>query len=366
MKQYVYLFLLVCCSTPLFSQIQRGDRLIMMNGAGGVVAPYASELGSLTFRDFGNFTDDQVALNLRVRYGYALRDRLVVGTGVGVGLTYQDGLSTGFGLSPFARYYFLNRSTLGVFAEAGTGISSYRYGDSEREFSAFGQLDLSAGIQVPLAPGLLLTPAVGYSVWEGSNTVSVGVGLELLLQPDEDDAEVVGSFGKGTLTLGAQSAHLNFQESIFSGGFTAGGQYFLTDRVAVGAQLGLSVLRVELPDSDPDLGNSQRAYSLGVGGSLRHYLGSPQRLRWFVDGGGGVTYSRHTVQLSDGSTAGNGLISHTNQSINPYIAAGGGAQYFLRDNVALEVGPQLRYNLGDNSSQGRWLPGIHFGFRVGL
>ena len=175
------LFLLLTLSAS--AQITRGDVLVMMNGGYGL--PPAAGLGSLggTQSEVENFLSySSYHLNVGGTFGYALRDRLVVGAGVGIGLSYGNPAPSGgssfyyaYTLSPLVRYYVVNREKLGVFAQAVTGASIGKGG-----FHGFGSLELTAGLQLPLSEGVLLTPTVGY---DGQNPVNVGARLELRLRP---------------------------------------------------------------------------------------------------------------------------------------------------------------------------------------
>ncbi len=349
MRPYLYLFALLLFSSIVTAQIQRGDQLIGLNPGGGLVAPYPSDLGGLSVYD-NPYTDrTEAVLDLGLNYGYAVLDRLVVGANVGLGVAYADGMSGSYRLDPFARYYFLNQPKLGVFGQVGTRI----WGGREYS-SAFEQLDLQAGVQLPIAAGLLLTPAVEYSVQEGRNYLSVGAGLELLLRARTEGESPTPSFGKGTIVLGAQSASFLRRRRILQGGFTVGGQYFLTDQFAAGVQLGLGFYRVKSADF---LGSVRDAYgglSVDVGLSGRYYLTTARRLVWFVDGGAGYVRNWTTSNVS----------LDTQTTADGYLSVGGGAQYFIRNNVALEVAPQFRYNLQGDGLNPRTSQGINFGFRV--
>ncbi len=353
MKHTFTLLFILLLSGLAHAQLQKGDWLIALDRDGGLVPPYSADLGGLSVQK-DPFTDDtRAGLDFGVTYGYAVIDRLVVGASVDAGVSFLDGLSGSYRLDPFARYYFLNRPDLGAFGQVGTQISSYGYNDTH---SAFHELELKAGVQIPIASGLLLTPTVEYTARAGRNVLAVGAGLELLLQPGTEGEQPTGDFGKGTLTLGAQSASFARRRRVLQGGFSVGGQYFLTDRLAAGVQLGFGYLRIDVGNFPTTVRDTYGGVSVDIGASARYYLSPPKRLVWFVDGGAGYTHSWSTNNVS----------LDTRRSSNTYLSAGGGAQYFIRDNVALEATPQFRYNLTDDELNPRTSLGINFGFRVML
>lgn len=352
MRSYLYLLALLFFSNVATAQIQRGDQLIGLTRGGGLLSPAPASLGGLTIQN-DPFTDaTQVGLGLGVTYGYALLDRLVVGARVGVGVAHTDEWSGSYQLDPFARYYLINRPGLGVFGEVGTRV--YKQGGQFGHSSAFEQLDLRAGLQLPVAAGLLFTPAVEYTAVAGRNVLAVGAGLELLLQPRTDGEQPTGDYGKGTVTLGAQSISLARRRQVLQAGLSIGGQYFLTDRFAAGVQLGFSYVRINSGDFSGSVRDFYGTSNVDLGVSGRYYLSAPKRLVWFVDGGAGYVHNWRSSYLSP----------DTHESSTTYLNAGGGAQYFIRNKVALEVAPQLRYHLTEDGLNGGTLFGVNFGFRV--
>ncbi|MBB4078031.1 hypothetical protein GGR28_000632 [Lewinella aquimaris] len=351
MRTYLYLLVLIFISTSGAAQIQRGDRLIVLNNSSGLVPPSPVRLGNLSVAK-DPFTDQtEVGLGFDLTAGYAVLDRVLVGAATGVGVSSQDGVTGNYYLNPFARYYFLNRPDLGVFGQVGTNIG--RYGNNH---SALNRLDLEAGLQIPIAEGLLLTPAISYFATSGRNMVSLGAGLELLLTPSTEGKKPVGNFKKGTIALGGQNGWVRRRRRIIDLNVQVGGQYFLTDRLAGGVQLGLMFGRFAVPDNANAVRPANSYVGVDIGAGVRYYLTQQKRLVWFLDGGAG-----HMRQWY--KSAVNPETSATNST---YLSVGGGAQYFLRDNVALEVTPQLRTYLSDDRPDRRTSTGINFGFRVML
>ena len=355
------LFLLLTLSAS--AQITRGDVLVMMNGGYGL--PPAAGLGSLggTQSEVENFLSySSYHLNVGGTFGYALRDRLVVGAGVGIGVSYVNPAPSGgssfyyaYTLSPLVRYYVVNREKLGVFAQAVTGASIGKGG-----FHGFGSLELTAGLQLPLSEGVLLTPTVGY---DGQNPINVGARLELRLRPGEEGSPERG-FEKGTITLGAQNARLSVRDRTVATAAEVGAQYYLTDRLAAGAQVGVDFLRVGYQEFSRREKNSDSGVGLSLGASVRYYLTEPRRLSWYVDGGAAVTGYTGTYHEWENGVATGMLVQRRRSSLGGEFFAGGGAQYMLRQNLALEAGPQLSYTTGPGVRA--WNYALAFGFRVGL
>ncbi len=346
------------------AQIQRGDQLIIP-GAGGLVPPNSASVGGLSAYNYSASDETQVDLDLGFSYGYALLDRLVVGADINVGVGHAGGIFSNYRLDPFARYYVVNRPGLGVFGQVGTRFSDY--GGNAGGSSVLEQLTLQTGLQLPIAAGLFLTPTIAYAAQKGDNEVTLGAGLQLLLHPGTTDEAITGNFGKGTITLGGQSVSLAARDGRIQGGLSVGGQYFLTDRLAAGVQLGVGGVRYALQNSDPEGLQSQHGGNVDIGGSARYYLSAPRRLVWFLDAGAGyaVNWQSRPVWENFG-TATQRLVAQKDRSSMGYLAAGGGAQYFIRKNIALEAAPQFRYGLKEDAFYGRTRFAVNFGFRVML
>ena len=86
----------------------------------------------------------------------------------------------------------------------------------------------------------------------------------------------------------------------------------------------------------------------------RIYLSTQRYLVWYIDGG--AHYWRSNTSIDPGgSSSSDGRFS---------LGLGGGAQIFVRDNVALEIGPQYRYFFAEGENFG--LLGLNFGVRYFL
>ena len=333
-------FLFLLTGTLSFAQIQRGDRLLSSDATGSGFGPIPSTLGggnvSVTTEP-GTMTAQYAAT-----YGQAVLDRLMVGVGVNGYYSYQSEFSGGYTLSPFARYYFLNRERLMVFGQVGSSLNNGP-GQSVR---AFDRLSLAAGLHLPVAQDVFFTPRLEYTALEGRNIFGVGAGLDIRLRDSEDGEKAIGRVAEGQIMLGAESAGLGFRRNSVSGSFRVGGHYFLTDRLAAGVRLGAGFSRY-----DPEItGYNLRSSNLDLGASARYYFNNERHVLWFAEAGGGRAWQTNRIA---------GDPSSFNFS---YLSAGGGAQIFLRERVSLEVAPQLDYNFATEKLGA----GLKFGFRFSL
>ncbi|WP_104421281.1 hypothetical protein [Neolewinella xylanilytica] len=323
-------FALLCCLISLFAhaQIRRGDHIVTLNQTYSLEGPtqlfHAADFGELGFV----LGDRYSYISLAPTYGYALTDRLVVGGSPnGMVSRWFGQWNWGVSLDPYLRYYFVNRERLGVYGQVSSTL-----GLVQQTFSSFDRVNLRAGLQVPLTSGVWVGPAVDYTVRSGTNYLSLGGQIEVVLNSKgRDGASPVSSLRAGALMLGGQLASIGLSKFITSGSVDLGGHYFLTKRWAVGLSLGVAVGRVDL---QPTTRPVEWPYRLSASLSSRYYLVPVGRLLWYAEAGAG--YSIFHSDRSDQSSIG------TPESRQHAYTAATGGQYFLQDNIALEFGPQLR------------------------
>ena len=129
--------------------------------------------------------------------------------------------------------------------------------------------------------------------------------------------------------------------------------YFVSDRVALGTYINAGFAASGL--------NRYQSYGLGV--FARYYLNKPlnsdgevRKMRFFVEGGGGINYARYKAD------EGNGRIRREDGTAASVYGMGG-FNYFLNKNVALEGA--LQYNrVFERNVQGSSSSGLMF--NVGL
>ena len=341
MKHTFTLLLLFLLAGTARAQLQKGDRLHAIGGSNAILPVSSTPLnqGTLGALEYNPYTD-RGQFSVGGNLAWMLTDRFAIGTGVAANLYFGQGVGTSASLSPFARYYFLNRPEMMVYGEVGTSATK-----SLDRYSGASNLNLSAGLQLPVAPGILLSPSLTYAISEGRNFLSMGAGIELILGKNTDtEGQAIANLQRGDLLLGAQSLGVTFGKNVTSLGADFGGYYLLSERFALGANLSVSHTGLGNDGSRGDF--SYSAGGIGIGG--RYYLTAQAHTVWFVETGASFSWA-------------NSKFSNVSESSSqPYLLAGGGAQIFLRDNVSLEVGPQLRYATESGSYSLGGLFGVRF------
>ncbi|CAH1002460.1 hypothetical protein LEM8419_03339 [Neolewinella maritima] len=330
MKAPITLLLLFLSISCIHAQIQRGDILLTLGGIGGLNR--GGTIGGASY----DTKFDAATVYVLPTFGYALTDRIVLGGTTGFMASMGLGANTVFYLNPYARYYVLNKEKLSAFAQVSTGFSA----DSDG-VSLFDELNLGMGLQFPVAPGILFGPTIDYTLGGRRNTVNFGANFEIRLGSNTRPEEpVVAGFRKGSIMLGSQFVSASFRKNIAQGGIAIGGHYFLTDRLTAALYLGGGASDFEFGTSSQPRSYRSGSFSIDLGS--RYYLTTRKRLVWFAEGGAGFRRSSFTsVAIGQES-------SSRSNSFN--LSAGAGAQYFLRENVSLDVMPQVRHIFDGASS----------------
>ncbi|MGB3799086.1 MAG: hypothetical protein WA952_04680 [Lewinella sp.] len=334
-----FTLLCICLSVFVHAQIQRGDQIITLKAPSSTTGPsplyHAPDFGESFFIPSGN----RLYFSLSPTYGYALTDRLVAGGTVHLDFDASEaGWSGLLGLSPYLRYYAINREKLGLYGQVSTNL--YVAGGripgvtiADAGFSAFTTANLQVGVQLPLTSGVRFGPVLEYQIESGRNLLTLGAQIEILLRRDgEAEAGPVSSFRAGSVMLGGQLAGVGFRKNLVYGNFRLGGHYFLADRLAVGLSLGASTTRF-------GVNSIWKGVTLSTDVSARYYVTTGKRLVWYAEAGGGYFTGRQWYDDQfDSPDYQGGYFSVTG-------AVGG--QYFVRENIALEFGPQWRKVLDD-------------------
>ena len=338
MRTITLLVVLLLSALSATAQIQKGDRLLRLDSplslgnlgsSGGLF-----QLGYYPSASSG-------AVSGSVSYGFALTDRFVLGARVSGYQTFGEdpqfpGANGGsVRINPYARYYLINRAGSMIFGELATGATlvSGSAGRIADDFRA------GVGMSLPITSGVLATPTLDYNFGDGLNNVALALHLEFVLGRNtrSEDAPVA-SFGKGSLMLGGQFAGLSVLRNGIAGGLAVGGSYFLTDRLTLAAGLLLNGSSYgpetfNLPNSDFKFQTIQFGPEL----SSRYYITTSRRLVYFGEVGIGYMYGKSSFTGSN----------FDSEATSSYFAAsaGVGAQYFVRDNFALELCPSYRHIL---------------------
>ncbi len=165
----------------------------------------------------GDFTSKSSTSNLFVGGGYFLDDKLALGIDLNFGSSSnssnQDAnpdlektTSTTFGISPFARYYYMLDDKFGFFGQLAIPISS-----SQNKFEGDKQ-GSSIGAGLELKPGMVFFPNSKFGI-ESS------IGLLGLVNTTNKDKDGNKTSSNSTFNLGASSAtqlfNLGFRYYIF-------------------------------------------------------------------------------------------------------------------------------------------------------
>jgi len=315
-KRITLLLLTLCFGGVLSAQIIKGDQFLTLQGPGGFSVlsapnPIAGNIGGLYALNEG----EGVVLVLSPQYGFAVSDDIVVGTGLGIASVIASGGGTGGMLTPYGRYYFVNRPSLLAFAELGVG---FNFGEVLNTSTT---LLPSAGISLPFGDNILFSPQLNYQIREGSNVVGLNWQFEFRLgRNNQGTGKAVGEFAKGSWMFGTLVGGISF---VNNGGtrvqISPEAHYFLSNRLALG--LGITTNQF-----------SREGFSVGSTAftpNLRVFFKDPKHTNLFLQLG--LAYQTENASftpLSDGST-----IS---------LDGGLGLLIFLRERIALETGLGFR------------------------
>ncbi len=331
-------------SSLSYAQIRKGDGLLYLDRTTSLQAPLPISpfsVGGGLYRDGGL---ERTTFHLGGSYGLAIVDPVVVGANLYADVSLGEFGGRQVEILPFVRYYPLNTAALMAYAELSSGLYAYR-GGSE----LFKSARLAVGVHLPVGGGALLTPNLGYTVREGRNSLMLGADLQLRLRAGEDDEAPVADFSRGTFMLGAESIKLTLYENGNDIGADVGGHFFLADGFAVTGLIGYQRSYQNYPFGGNTADRYFRLSRLHLGAGARYYLTRDARLVWFGEGGLGRVWESLDTNYG---------IDYLDPSFT-YLTAGVGGQYFLTRRIAVEAGPQVRYDLTHESV----IAGINFGVR---
>lgn len=329
MRQWLLLFL---CFTTLCvgAQVQRGDLLLPLNSAVDLDALPTNKAA------FIGLLDDAPAVAISPRLSYAVADGLLLGGELT--LVAEEGDFIGI-FQPSLRYYFVNQPRFMAFGRAATQLV---FGEGLRNT---GNINLGAGVSLPLSWGILLSPLLSYNIDEGRNSFSISAGIDILMGGRFRDGDAPQkTFARGDIMLGLNRHVTSFTERSVSSGMSVNGHYFLGGRFALGASLNYDVLSLEFNDE------TFKSNRYGFGLSARYLINTGKRWLFFAEGGAGIAIFRQS-----------GLTNFGEFRESEFLAsANAGVQYWLRDNVALELGPRLDIFLEENDTQFTLPIGVRF------
>ena len=332
------------------AQVTRGDLLITLPGNPDLFT--SPDLVRATY----NIRNHYRSFDLGATLGYAFSDRLVVGASSYIYGTYypsddsrlMDVTDFSVRFAPYLRYYAINTPRLGIYGEVS---SPFQYASSGG-FYRFNALTLTGALQLPLSPRVRLGPALSYAISEHTNALNLLARLEVIFgKVPRQSEDRIPSFRRGMVMLGGQQGRISLMGETFSIQLGVGGHYFLTDRFAAGLLVGGYIQEHRDKFSSQDRVTGKLQYYTTISG--RYYLSTEGRVRWFTELGTALT-QQTTYQRPNSQPL-------TTSSRNGIQLTGTlGAQYFLRNNLALELGPQLQRPLG---KQGQTVASLHAGIR---
>ena len=280
-----------------------------------------------------------LVLSVSPQAGYFISDNTLVGGTVALSFfTDFDESSTIVGLSPFVRYCYTPEATNGLhfYGQAEIGYAVL-LNDTDNNFQP---LSLGVGATRMLNSSVALDGFLGYRKFdlgsEGSSTLSVGASINMFIDDASygDRKNASASLQRGDVLIGGTIGALDF--GLEEGGGTAFDVrpqlfYFFGPQLAIGGG-------VRIGFSGNEVANfSFRSTSLGISPQLRYYLSNSGHQLWFLSGGLNIDYTR---QRTESDFFGDQTFTNTGVE----LAVGGGVNSFITPNVALEIGPSLRYN----------------------
>ena len=333
------------------AQVARGDLLITLPGPPDLFT--SPDLARAIYNSSNHYR----SLSLGAHLGYALSHRLVIGASSYIYGRHFPANTPQFsefsdwsvGLSPYLRYYAIKTPRLGIYGEVS---SPFQYASSGG-FYGFNALTLTGALQLPLSPRVRLGPALSYATSERNHALNLLARLEVILgkAPGQWAEERTPSFRRGMVMLGGQHGRISLAGGTFSLQLGVGGHYFLTDRFAAGLLVGGYIQERRENSSSQERVAGELLYYTTISG--RYYLSTQRRVRWFTEFGTALTrqtkYRRPTSQAF-GDSSRNGI----------QLTGTLGGQYFLRDHLGLEFGPQLQRTLG---TEGQTVASLHAGIR---
>ncbi len=340
-KQFYFLFFcLVFFGTTVRAQLQKGTFYLSSDP---INATEGFRLGSL------DLFDGAAAYSLSPGFGYFVTKRLMLQGDLSFNGIRSDG--EGFntlGVGAGARFYINPAHPKNNFF---VDAQPYwiRIGSDGESISDF-FYSVGAGSTWFLAPGVSFDTQLSFAGPISDNngitvnqSLSLATGLNFYLNPEmkANRKSTVPALQKGKWMIGGSSGNigLDFDPNSFSLSLVPRVGYFVSDRLAVGANLGAAFQRSEFFPSEYV---STVVFTLVP--TARYYFGENNRLRWFAGSSLGLSYISSKF----------GTLNENDTLFN--LSFNGGFNLFLTPNFALEAGPYLNTDFDDVSG------GVGMGF----
>lgn len=304
-------------------------------------------------------SESQLLLAGFAEYGRFSSSHVLLGSGVALGI-YSDlnFFSPIIGLSPFARHYL----------SANTGPSRFYIQLQGKVLLLLGGGEVTSSIGGNLQFGLtqLLSEVIAFDGYMGvargggfgqqGTELLLGTQLSVYLTKEgfRQRKHTTSAMRPGTIMLGGTSAAMsweppgndNFNTERFSLNVSPNIYYFLTTRLAFGAGLTWRYEDFTTKDRNDSFRTLSSRTHLAISPQLRYYISEPgAHLRWFLATGCAFVKQRikNNIFLP-------GFDSRSDETVNQTeFALGVGLNSFITPQLALELGPNLRYENGGKS-----------------
>lgn len=288
----------------------------------------------------GNRNGSDGLLSGRIRGGYFLRERLLVGLDTEITDFSNDGRLDGARTEVFARYYFSQPGERGLnfFGEAGFGYDLSGYGSTS--------LTAAVGFEKLLTPGIVATATLRYRNESGRapNAVNLRVGTNLLFgQFSEDRATRDYFHRRGDLMLDANVGNIGYSGTssidYLSGDLELRGGYFLRDNLLLTGSLGFSRSRLDygsVSTTEEYIANT----TLSAAAGLQYIFRNGKRFQPYLSAQLRYDYQRDR-RVASGVTNFDRL--STARSLSADLRAG--FLYHLSNRAALDFNVGVRPNL---------------------
>lgn len=356
----ISLFLLT--SLSLNAQLQKGGKYFNSAFAnfGGLETPSYltnnSDLGGSSL--FLSPLYDEFSLLAAPEYGVFVSDRLLLGGGLlgGYFSNFEDDVILAR-LIPFVRYYFNPQANNTHFFSELEFDFATRVFNGESDYGLGG--DISFGLTHFLGDGLALDAFLALrddDLREGELPLRLFAGTSLSIYFQQGQwagrKAAEAGFKAGSWMIGGSTSGFTWETTENGNlGFSIRPNvyYFVGDYLAVGAGVGFDFQRRKL-------GSLQKVTfaEILLSPQVRFYLSETgSRYQWFVAGGAGFLIEESRFKSDIPTTF------PSKESARSYeLGLGFGLNTFLTSNVALELGPNLRYFADDES--------YRIGFDIGL
>lgn len=373
MRAQIIVLLLLIGPLSIHAQFTKGDKYF---------SSFALPERSFLYNDYTTVNADHAELSLQrdnrsqsqfllgvfAEYGSFRSSQWLLGSGFALGVYSELDFTTPFiGLAPFARHYLsANTGPSRFFMEL--QVETFILHDQGGLVASAGG-DLKFGLTQLLNQSIALDSYLGVSrggvFGQTGTSLLLGTQMSVYLTKERYHQRFQSSSGiqQGTIMLGGTSSALNwnpageknFNTERFSLAISPNVYYFFTNQLAVGTGVTLTHDSFSLKSDDDSFSSSSTATQIAVTPQVRCYLSDPgARQQWFLSTG--VAFTRQQIKSEFLLPGTQSIFDETTDRTE--WALGAGLNSFITPHLALELGPNLRYEIGGDS--------YRLGFDIGL